>query len=226
MVGSAHRGCPLQRPEVGYVFNDDQHRLVAADIGADGAGIDGIDIAAARADLHLVVGIAHRIRERTEKLILLLDQMQRRPAGRPRPKTWHFCQKLDEFFDFGAGDSLCHVRCVAHMVWKRKPEANAPMKLLAICLGHAEKLPGKSYKTGINKQPVGAPVMIDAEGAVGDAVCNGKYHGGEEQAILLEGSVTLDWWSEQLGRSIPTGTFGENMVIERLDNRDVMVGDR
>lgn len=100
------------------------------------------------------------------------------------------------------------------------------MKLLAICLGHPEKLPGKSYKTGINKSAVNTSVMIDREGLVGDAVCNGKYHGGPEQAVLLEGSLTMDWWSQTLGRPLPPGMFGENLVIEGLDNRDVSAGDR
>lgn len=100
------------------------------------------------------------------------------------------------------------------------------MKLLAICLGHPEKLPGKSYKTGINKIAVNASVMIDREGLVGDAVCNGKYHGGPEQAVLLEGSLTMDWWSQKLGHLLAPGTFGENFVIGGLDNRDVCAGDR
>ncbi|AXV17022.1 MOSC domain-containing protein [Neorhizobium sp. SOG26] len=100
------------------------------------------------------------------------------------------------------------------------------MKLVAVCLGHAEKLPGKSYKTGIYKMPVSAPVMVDRLGLVGDAVCNSKHHGGEDQAILLEGSLTLDWWAAELGHDVLPGTFGENLVVEGLDNRDVAVGDR
>ncbi len=100
------------------------------------------------------------------------------------------------------------------------------MKLLAICIGHAERLPGKSYRTGIYKTPVNGPVLIDELGLVGDAVCNKKHHGGPDQAILLEGSLTLDWWAAELGRDLPFGTFGENIVIEGLDNRDVAVGDR
>lgn len=100
------------------------------------------------------------------------------------------------------------------------------MKLLAICIGHAQRLPGKSYRTGIYKAPANGPVLIDELGLVGDAVCNRKHHGGPDQAILLEGSLTLDWWAGQLGCDVPFGTFGENLVIEGLDNRDVAVGDR
>jgi len=100
------------------------------------------------------------------------------------------------------------------------------MKLAAICIGQAEKLPGKSYKTGICKTAVTAPVMLDRLGLVGDAVCNKKHHGGPDQAILLEGSLTLDWWARELGRVLPPGTFGENLVIEGLASEGVAVGDR
>ncbi|MBX5136344.1 MOSC domain-containing protein [Rhizobium sp. L9] len=101
-----------------------------------------------------------------------------------------------------------------------------PMKILALCIGNAEKLAGKSYKTGIFKHAVNGAVMIDAEGLVGDAICNRKHHGGVDQAVYVEGSLTLDWWSRELGRPHEPGTFGENMVISGLDNRDVAVGDR
>ncbi|WP_208722702.1 MOSC domain-containing protein [Rhizobium vallis] len=100
------------------------------------------------------------------------------------------------------------------------------MKILALCTGNPEKLAGKSYKTGIFKHAVNGPVMIDAEGLVGDAICNRKHHGGVDQAVYVEGSLTLDWWAQQLGRPHEPGTFGENMVISGLDNRDVSVGDR
>lgn len=100
------------------------------------------------------------------------------------------------------------------------------MKILAVSTGTAQRLAGKSYKTGIDKHPVTGPVLIDAEGLVGDAICNRKHHGGPEQAVYVEGSLTLDWWAAELGRPIPPGTFGENLVIEAIDNRLVAVGDR
>lgn len=100
------------------------------------------------------------------------------------------------------------------------------MKILAVCLGSAETLPGKKYKTGINKLPVSGPVMVDSEGFVGDRICNRKHHGGVDQAVYLEGSLTLDWWSNELGRQLAPGEFGENLIVEGLDNRDVAAGDR
>ncbi|MCA2411883.1 MOSC domain-containing protein [Rhizobium leguminosarum] len=100
------------------------------------------------------------------------------------------------------------------------------MKILALCTGNPERLPGKSYKTGIFKHAVNGAVMIDAEGLVGDAICNRKHHGCVDQAVYVEGSLTLDWWGRELGGPYEPGTFGENMVISNLDNRDVAVGDR
>ncbi|MDM9626830.1 MOSC domain-containing protein [Rhizobium sp. S152] len=100
------------------------------------------------------------------------------------------------------------------------------MKILAVCTGTAERLPGKSYKTGINKHATGGSVIVDAEGLLGDAICNRKHHGGVDQAVYIEGSLTLDWWSGELGRTLAPGTFGENLVVGGLDNRDVAVGDR
>lgn len=100
------------------------------------------------------------------------------------------------------------------------------MKIRAVCTGSPERLPGKTYKTGIFKRAVNGAVIIDGDGLVGDAVCNRKHHGGVDQAVYLEGALTLDWWAEELGRPIDPGTFGENLVIDGLDNRDVSVGDR
>ncbi len=100
------------------------------------------------------------------------------------------------------------------------------MKILAVCLGRPEILPGKKYKTGINKLAIQGPVMVDAEGLVGDAILNRKHHGGVDQAVYIEGSIDLDWWQAELGRDLPYGTFGENLVIEGLESAKLAAGDR
>lgn len=100
------------------------------------------------------------------------------------------------------------------------------MKILAVCLGRPEILPGKKYKTGINKLAIQGPIMVDAEGLVGDAILNRKHHGGVDQAVYIEGSIDLDWWQAELGRDLPYGTFGENLVIEGLQSAMLAAGDR
>ncbi|MFN3634156.1 MAG: MOSC domain-containing protein [Rhizobium rhizophilum] len=100
------------------------------------------------------------------------------------------------------------------------------MKILAVCLGSPEILPGKKYKTGINKLAIQGPIMVDAEGLVGDAILNRKHHGGVDQAVYIEGSIDLDWWQAELGHDLPYGTFGENLVIEGLESAMLAAGDR
>ncbi len=100
------------------------------------------------------------------------------------------------------------------------------MKIQSISVATPCRLPGKSAKTGIFKQPVSGAVIIDAMGLAGDSICNRKHHGGPDQAVYVEGSLTLDWWAAELGTPLLPGTFGENLVVGGLDNRDVAVGDR
>lgn len=100
------------------------------------------------------------------------------------------------------------------------------MKILAVCRGVPETLPGKKAKTGIHKHAVSGAVMIDEHGVLGDAICNRKHHGGRDQAVYVEGSLTLDWWAGELTQSLEPGAFGENLIIEGLDNCRVAVGDR
>lgn len=100
------------------------------------------------------------------------------------------------------------------------------MHLNAVCIGHPETLPGKRYKTGINKHPVSDSLTLTADGLERDAVCDRRYHGGVDQTVYVEGGTSMQKWSEELGRSIEFGEFGENLVVEGLDNETVAVGDR
>ena len=101
------------------------------------------------------------------------------------------------------------------------------MKIISINIGTAQKLPGKhSGKSGIFKSPVEGPVLVDAEGLVGDAIVNRKHHGGVDQAIYLEGASDLAWWSSELGYPVVPGLFGENLVIDGVENQSIAVGDR
>jgi MOSC domain-containing protein YiiM len=101
------------------------------------------------------------------------------------------------------------------------------MRLLAVSIGDAKPVAGKSAgKSGIDKRPVDHPVMIGRVGLAGDRIINRKYHGGVDQAVYIEGGLDYDWWRIELGKDLPAGSFGENLLIGGLDNRDVAVGDR
>jgi MOSC domain-containing protein YiiM len=100
------------------------------------------------------------------------------------------------------------------------------MIVLAVCVGNPEILPGKRHKTGIYKRPVVGSLSVDQGGLAGDAICDRRYHGDPNQAVYVEGSRSLDRWSNELGRPLEYGELGENLVVEGLDNETVAVGDR
>ncbi|HEX2981385.1 MAG TPA: MOSC domain-containing protein, partial [Anaerolineaceae bacterium] len=80
--------------------------------------------------------------------------------------------------------------------------------------------------TGIFKEPVDGPAQIGSLGVAGDVVVNKKHHGGPDQAVYIYGQVDSDWWSRELGRELPPGTFGENLTIAGLESAACSIGDR
>jgi MOSC domain-containing protein YiiM len=101
------------------------------------------------------------------------------------------------------------------------------MKLISINIGKERTQQRRDYveTTGIYKMPVSGPVEIKSLGIDGDAICDMKHHGGPDQAIYVYGGADYEWWSQELGREIPPGTFGENLTISDLSSADFNVGD-
>jgi MOSC domain-containing protein YiiM len=88
--------------------------------------------------------------------------------------------------------------------------------------------------TGIDKRPVGHPVAVTAperkgvggSGLAGDTICDLRHHGGTDQAVYAYAREDLDAWAAELGRDLPSGTFGENLTTEGLDVTGARIGDR
>ena len=101
------------------------------------------------------------------------------------------------------------------------------MRIASINAGSAEtiSLGNRSMTTGINKIGVGGRVRITASGLDGDIICNEEHHGGADQAIYVYGKSDYAWWSEQLGKELRPGTFGENLTIDGLP-ADMNAGER
>jgi MOSC domain-containing protein YiiM len=89
--------------------------------------------------------------------------------------------------------------------------------------------------TGIDKQPVDHPVEVRApgpkrgglgSGLVGDAVCDTRHHGGDEQAVYAYAREDLDVWAAELGRQLGNGCFGENLTTAGVDITGARIGER
>jgi MOSC domain-containing protein YiiM len=102
------------------------------------------------------------------------------------------------------------------------------MKLLSVNIGR-KRTHTKGVEletTGIYKDPVSEPVLIETLGFRDDFICDQKNHGGPDQAIFVYGTGDYAWWSRALGRRLDPGTFGENLTITDLESAPVHIGDR
>ena len=111
------------------------------------------------------------------------------------------------------------------------------MKLLSVNLGRPKPVPYTSQRdglTGIDKRPVEGAVRVSAPGAkgiggsglAGDAVCETRHHGGDDQAVYAVAREDLDEWERELGRTLPNGSFGENLTTSGLDISGALIGER
>ncbi|MFE9495407.1 MOSC domain-containing protein [Streptomyces collinus] len=111
------------------------------------------------------------------------------------------------------------------------------MKVLSLNVGRPRPVPYTDQPegvTGIDKQPVDQPVRVaapgpkgvGASGVAGDAVCDTRHHGGDDQAVYAYAREDLDAWERELGRALPSGCFGENLTTEGLDVSRALIGER
>lgn len=111
------------------------------------------------------------------------------------------------------------------------------MKLLTVNVGRPEAVDytdAPSGTTGVHKHPADGPVRVvapgpkgvGASGVVGDAVCDTRHHGGNDQAVYAFAREDLDGWERELGRPLANGAFGENLTTLGLDVNGALIGER
>jgi len=84
---------------------------------------------------------------------------------------------------------------------------------------------GKPARSAINKRPAPGPVEVGPLGLDGDTVADKENHGGLEQALYAYAREDLDFWTEQLGRELPDGMFGENLTTAGIDVTTALIGE-
>ncbi|MFJ4261253.1 MOSC domain-containing protein [Paenarthrobacter nicotinovorans] len=100
--------------------------------------------------------------------------------------------------------------------------------VLAVCRVH-QLLPdpvGSVGVTAIDKRPVEGPVKVHKLGIHGDVQASRVHHGGEDQAVYAYSQEDADYWSGELQRDIPAGTFGENLRVAGIDPTGAVIGER
>lgn len=79
--------------------------------------------------------------------------------------------------------------------------------------------------SGIFKRPVPHD-WVTAGGLRNDTIVDTDVHGGPDQAVYLYARDDYEFWSHELGRELPAGTFGENLTLSSMGQEPVRVGDR
>lgn len=101
------------------------------------------------------------------------------------------------------------------------------MNLISVNIGQERILERKDRieRTGIFKFPTIQPTTVTKLGLEGDVIVSKKHHGGPDQAVYVYGGADYEWWSRELGKEIPPGTFGENLTVSELESAQFNVGD-
>ena len=101
------------------------------------------------------------------------------------------------------------------------------MQLISINLGEERTLQRKDHveQTGIFKFPKNEPVRITELGLEGDVIIDKDSHGGTDQAVYIYGMADYAWWTNEIGKELAPGTFGENLDISELESAQFNIGD-
>ncbi|WP_298254731.1 MOSC domain-containing protein [uncultured Arthrobacter sp.] len=99
--------------------------------------------------------------------------------------------------------------------------------LLAVCRVH-DLRPTKDATgvTAIDKRAVEGPVTVHPLGLSGDVQASRKHHGGPLKAVYAYGQDDADFWTQQLGRDVSPGLFGENLRVAGIDASGAVIGER
>ena len=102
------------------------------------------------------------------------------------------------------------------------------MKLISVNIGQkrTQQNGQKLETTGIYKLPAHGSVKITTLGIAEDFIGSPKHHGGPDQAIYVYGAADYAWWSQELGKELLPGTFGDNLTISNLESARFNIGDR
>ena len=101
------------------------------------------------------------------------------------------------------------------------------MQLISINIGKEQTQQHNDHieTTGIYKMSVSEAVEIKSLGIEEDTICDTKHHGGVDQAIYVYGGADYAWWSNELGKELAPGIFGDNLTISELESAQFNVGD-
>jgi MOSC domain-containing protein YiiM len=102
-----------------------------------------------------------------------------------------------------------------------------PFIVLELRVGSIGRIPhgGDTVPSAIGKLRADGAVTLDRFGLAGDRVADTRNHGGVDKAVCVYPAARYAAWAARLGRPLPRPAFGENLLVEGVDEDDAHVGD-
>lgn len=83
---------------------------------------------------------------------------------------------------------------------------------------------GKEMDTGICKEGV-IEAFLTKSGFRGDGVADLRFHGGPDRAVCIYPYEHYALWESEFKTALPSSTFGENLTVTNMLEKDVHIGD-
>lgn len=102
-----------------------------------------------------------------------------------------------------------------------------PGRLVSVNVGRPQKVQmgWRARTTGIFKEPQPGRVRVAGVTVGADVQVDKKHHGGPSKAVYAYAVEDYEWWTAELGRELPPGTFGENLTTEGIDVNGALIGE-
>ncbi|MED2972087.1 MOSC domain-containing protein [Fictibacillus sp. B-59209] len=99
--------------------------------------------------------------------------------------------------------------------------------IIALNTGKADVLSwqGKDISSAINKKPSRGPLFLSNLQFEGDIQADTVHHGGPDKAVCVYSHNHYAYWEKGLGISLDVPSFGENLTVEGLTEKEVFIGD-
>jgi MOSC domain-containing protein YiiM len=135
---------------------------------------------------------------------------------------------------------IAHAGCIgirrSNLVPGYRRAMRPPGRILSVNVAHVQPNPYKTFDvTGIDKRSASGPIEVRApgmkdggagSGLAGDTIGDRASHGGDEQAVYAYAREDLDRWERELGRTLTSGSFGENLTTVGVDVNGALIGEQ
>jgi MOSC domain-containing protein YiiM len=102
-------------------------------------------------------------------------------------------------------------------------------RVLSVNVGRPQQIAarrGRPLMSAIGKVPVAGRVKVEGVNVDGDDQADRRVHGGPDKAVYAYAVEDARWWSQELGRDLGPGMFGENLTLEGVDVTGAVIGER